>query len=198
MGFVELFVLAVGLSMDAFAVSVCKGLAVKRVTGRQAAWVGLWFGGFQALMPLVGFLLANSFAQAIETFDHWIAFVLLLIIGGNMVREALSSEGEEVSGDLSPKAMLLLAIATSIDALAAGISLVAVVRLPLFENGALNLSSIWVAITLIGLVTFTLSAVGVWVGNRFGSKYEKKSELLGGVILILLGVKIFLEHLGVL
>ena len=184
MGFVELFVLAVGLSMDAFAVSVCKGLAVKRVTGRQAAWVGLWFGGFQALMPLVGFLLANSFAQAIETFDHWIAFVLLLIIGGNMVREALSSEGEEVSGDLSPKAMLFLAIATSIDAL--------------FENGALNLSSIWVAITLIGLVTFTLSAIGVWVGNRFGSKYEKKSELLGGVILILLGVKILLEHLGVL
>lgn len=198
MGFWELFVLAVGLSMDAFAVAVCKGLAVKRVTGRQALWVGLWFGGFQALMPLLGFLLANSFSQAIEAFDHWIAFLLLLFIGGNMVREALSSQAEEVSGDLSPKSMLLLAIATSIDALAAGISLVAVVRLPLFEGGALNLSSIWVAIALIGLVTFTLSAVGLWIGNRFGSKYEKRSELFGGAILILLGVKILLEHLGIL
>jgi len=197
MGFVELLVLAVGLSMDAFAVSVCKGLAVKRVTGRQAAWVGLWFGGFQMLMPLLGFLLANSFAQAIAAFDHWIAFGLLLVIGSNMIREATSPGEEEVSGDLSPKSMLLLAIATSIDALAAGISLVAVVRLPLFENGSLNLSSIWVAIALIGLVTFTLSAAGVRVGNRFGAKYEKKSEILGGVILILLGVKILLEHLGI-
>lgn len=198
MGLGELFILAVGLSMDAFAVSVCKGLALKRVTGRQAAWVGLWFGGFQALMPLIGFLLANSFASAIENFDHWIAFVLLMIIGGNMVRESLDQSQEEVSGDLSCRAMVLLAVATSIDALAAGISLVAVVTLPLFVESAFNFSSIWVAITLIGLTTFLLSVLGVRLGNRFGSKYEKKAELVGGLILILLGVKILVEHLGLL
>ena len=196
MKFVELLILAVGLSMDAFAVAMCKCLAVKRVRGREAAWVGLWFGGFQALMPLLGFLLANSFAGAIERFDHWIAFALLAIIGTNMIKEALDKQSEEVSGDLSPRAMVLLAIATSIDALAAGISLVAVVRLPLFENGGLNLSSIWVAVGLIGVITFCLSSVGVGLGNRLGAKYEKKAELLGGVILILLGIKILLEHLG--
>ena len=135
MKFYELFILAVGLSMDAFAVAVCKGLAMRRVSLRQAAWVGLWFGGFQFLMPLLGFLLANSFAQAIASFDHWIAFLLLAVIGGNMVREALSAGEEEVSGDLSVRAMFLLAIATSIDALAAGISLVAGVSLPLLVNG---------------------------------------------------------------
>lgn len=198
MGFLDLVILAVGLSMDAFAVAICKGLSLRKVTGKNAAWVGLWFGGFQALMPLIGFLLANSFYQIIETFDHWIAFVLLLIIGGNMIREALSSGEEAASDDLSVRAMLLLAIATSIDALAAGISLVAVVELPLFAGGSFNWSSIWVAVGLIGLITFTLSSAGVKLGNRFGAKYEKKAELLGGVILILLGSKILLEHLGVL
>lgn len=193
----ELLILAVGLSMDAFAVSVCKGLAMRRASLKNACWVGLWFGGFQALMPLLGFLLANSFAQAIEAFDHWIAFLLLAVIGGNMVREAVTSDDEEVSGDLSAKAMLLLAIATSIDALAAGISLVAGVSLPLFVNGVFNWSSIWVAIVLIGLTTFTFSAVGIKLGNQFGSRYEKKAELTGGVILILLGAKILLEHLEV-
>ncbi len=198
MKFYELFILAVGLSMDAFAVAVCKGLAMRRVSLRQAAWVGLWFGGFQFLMPLLGFLLANSFAQAIASFDHWIAFLLLAVIGGNMVRGALSAGEEEVSGDLSVRAMFLLAIATSIDALAAGISLVAGVSLPLLVNGRFNPASIWVAIGLIGLTTFLLSTAGVKLGNRFGARYEKKAELAGGLILILLGLKILLEHLGVL
>ena len=198
MKFYELFILAVGLSMDAFAVAVCKGLAMRRVSLRQAAWVGLWFGGFQFLMPLLGFLLANSFAQAIASFDHWIAFLLLAVIGGNMVREALSAGEEEVYGDLSVRAMFLLAVATSIDALAAGISLVAGVSLPLLVNGRFNPASIWVAIGLIGLTTFLLSTAGVKLGNRFGARYEKKAELAGGLILILLGLKILLEHLGVL
>lgn len=198
MKFYELFILAVGLSMDAFAVAVCKGLAMRRVSLRQAAWVGLWFGGFQFLMPLLGFLLASSFAQAIASFDHWIAFLLLAVIGGNMVREALSAGEEEVSGDLSVRAMFLLAVATSIDALAAGISLVAGVSLPLLVNGRFNPASIWVAIGLIGLTTFLLSTAGVKLGNRFGARYEKKAELAGGLILILLGLKILLEHLGVL
>ena len=198
MKFYELFILAVGLSMDAFAVAVCKGLAMRRVSLRQAAWVGLWFGGFQFLMPLLGFLRANSFAQAIASFDHWIAFLLLAVIGGNMVREALSAGEEEVSGDLSVRAMFLLAVATSIDALAAGISLVAGVSLPLLVNGRFNPASIWVAIGLIGLTTFLLSTAGVKLGNRFGARYEKKAELAGGLILILLGLKILLEHLGVL
>ena len=198
MKFYELFILAVGLSMDAFAVAVCKGLAMRRVSLRQAAWVGLWFGGFQFLMPLLGFLLANSFAQAIASFDHWIAFLLLAVIGGNMVREALSAGEEEVSGDLSVRAMFLLAVATSIDALAAGISLVAGVSLPMLVNGRFNPASIWVAIGLIGLTTFLLSTAGVKLGNRFGARYEKKAELAGGLILILLGLKILLEHLGVL
>lgn len=198
MKFYELFILAVGLSMDAFAVAVCKGLAMRRVSLRQAAWVGLWFGGFQFLMPLLGFLLANSFAQAIASFDHWIAFLLLAVIGGNMVREALSAGEEEVSGDLSVRAIFLLAVATSIDALAAGISLVAGVSLPLLVNGRFNPASIWVAIGLIGLTTFLLSTAGVKLGNRFGARYEKKAELAGGLILILLGLKILLEHLGVL
>ncbi len=198
MKFYELFILAVGLSMDAFAVAVCKGLAMRRVSLRQAAWVGLWFGGFQFLMPLLGFLLANSFAQAIASFDHWIAFLLLAVIGGNMVREALSAGEEEVSGDLSVRAMFLLAVATSIDALAVGISPVAGVSLPLLVNGRFNPASIWVAIGLIGLTTFLLSTAGVKLGNRFGARYEKKAELAGGLILILLGLKILLEHLGVL
>ena len=198
MGIGTLITLAIGLAMDAFAVSVCKGLALRKITVGNAALVGLWFGGFQMLMPLLGFLLAHSFAQAIASFDHWIAFLLLAVIGGNMIREALSAEEEEVSGDLSARAMLLLAIATSIDALAAGISLVAGVSLPLFVDGHFNFSSIWVAISLIGLTTFLFSALGVKLGNRFGARHGKKAELTGGVILILLGLKILLEHLDIL
>ncbi len=198
MSLLEILVLAVGLSMDAFAVGVCKGLATRRTDWRIAGWVGLWFGGFQALMPLLGFLLANSFSHVIESFDHWIAFALLAVIGGNMIRESLSQEEETASSDVSWKAMLLLAVATSIDALAAGISLVAGVSLPLFVRGTLNLSSIWVAIGMIGLTTFVLAALGTKLGNRLGARYEKRAECAGGCILILLGLKILLEHLQIL
>lgn len=192
MGIGELFLLAVGLSMDAFAVSVCKGLAMKKATLKAEATCGLWFGGFQALMPTIGFFLGALFADAIEAFDHWVAFALLAIIGINMLKEALEKKDEsgdnpEKDADLSVKTMFLMAVATSIDALAVGISLAMV--------GSVN---IWLAAAFIGICTCLLSALGVKVGNVFGSRYEKKAELAGGVILILLGVKILLEHLGVL
>lgn len=192
MGIGELFLLAVGLSMDAFAVSVCKGLAMKRATLKAEATCGLWFGGFQALMPTVGFFLGALFADAIEAFDHWVAFALLAIIGINMLKEALEKKDEsgdnpEKDADLSVKTMFLMAVATSIDALAVGISLAMV--------GSVN---IWLAAAFIGICTCLLSALGVKIGNVFGSRYEKKAELAGGVILILLGVKILLEHLEVL
>lgn len=187
MGFWELLLLGVGLSMDAFAVSVCKGLAMKKATLKAELTCGIWFGGFQALMPFIGFFLGTLFADAIQAFDHWIAFGLLAIIGGNMLKEAFSDEEESADADLSFKTMLLMAIATSIDALAVGISLA--------MAGNVN---IYVAVVLIGVTTFLLSAVGVAVGNVFGSRYEKKAEIAGGVILILLGIKILLEHLGVL
>lgn len=182
MKFYELFILAVGLSMDAFAVAVCKGLAMRRVSLRQAAWVGLWFGGFQFLMPLLGFLLANSFAQAIASFDHWIAFLLLAVIGGNMVREALSAGEEEVSGDLSVRAMFLLAIATSIDALAVGVSMA-------FMRVDVLFSAI-----IIGIVAFVLSVVGGLAGRRLGSLFQQRAELVGGLVLIGIGIKILVEH----
>lgn len=187
MGFAELLLLGVGLSMDAFAVSVCKGLAMKKATLKAELTCGVWFGGFQALMPLIGFYLGTLFAEAIQAFDHWVAFGLLALIGGNMLKEALGEEEECPCADLSVKTMFLMAVATSIDALAVGISLAMV--------GDVN---IWAAVSLIGVTTFALSAVGVAVGNVFGSRYEKKAEMAGGVILILLGVKILLEHLGVL
>ena len=187
MGFAELLLLGVGLSMDAFAVSVCKGLAMKKATLKAELTCGVWFGGFQALMPLIGFYLGTLFAEAIQAFDHWVAFALLALIGGNMLKEALGEEEECPCADLSVKTMFLMAVATSIDALAVGISLAMV--------GDVN---IWAAVSLIGVTTFALSAVGVAVGNVFGSRYEKKAEMAGGVILILLGVKILLEHLGVL
>lgn len=192
MGIGELFLLAVGLSMDAFAVSVCKGLAMKRATLKAEATCGLWFGGFQALMPTIGFFLGALFADAIEAFDHWVAFALLAIIGINMLKEALEKKDEpgdnpEKDADLSVKTMFLMAVATSIDALAVGISLAMV--------GSVN---IWLAAAFIGICTCLLSALGVKIGNVFGSRYEKKAELAGGVILILLGVKILLEHLEVL
>ena len=192
MGIGELFLLAVGLSMDAFAVSVCKGLAMKKATLKAEATCGLWFGGFQMLMPVTGFFLGSLFAEAIEAFDHWVAFGLLVIIGINMLKEALEKKDEsgdnpEKDADLSVKTMFLMAVATSIDALAVGISLAMV--------GSVN---IWLAAAFIGICTCLLSALGVKIGNVFGSRYEKKAELAGGVILILLGVKILLEHLGVL
>lgn len=187
MGVIELFILAVGLSMDAFAVSVCKGLAMKKAPAKAMVVCGAWFGGFQALMPLIGYFLGSLFIDAISAIDHWIAFALLAIIGINMLREALNGEEETTDADLSVKTMFLMAVATSIDALAVGISL-----------AMAGVSNIFLAVLLIGVTTFVLSAIGVRVGNVFGSRYEKKAELMGGVILILLGIKILLEHLGVI
>lgn len=188
MGFLELFLLAIGLSMDAFAVSICKGLAMEKVTVKKAALVGVWFGGFQALMPLIGYFLGRQFSGVFEAFDHWIAFGLLALIGGNMIKDALSKKDpeDEPTDDLSVKTMFLMAVATSIDALAAGVSM--------SMAGSVN---IFTAVALIGATTFALSAIGVKVGGVFGSRFEKKAEFLGGVILILLGFKILLEHLGI-
>lgn len=187
MGFLELLLLAVGLSMDAFAVSICKGLSMKKADLKAMSICGVWFGGFQALMPLIGFLLGSLFAEAIEAIDHWVAFILLGIIGINMLKEAFSKEEEEHDADLSAKAMFVMAVATSIDALAVGISLA--------MAGDVN---IILAVTLIGVITFALSAMGVKIGNIFGSRFEKKAQMAGGIILILLGTKILLEHLGIL
>ena len=188
MTFLELLLLAVGLSMDAFSVAVCKGLALRRVRPAQAALVGLWFGGFQALMPVIGYFLGSRFASHIEKYDHWIILILLGFIGANMIREALSKEEEadENSAALSVRAMLPLAVATSIDALAVGLTF------------AFLQVRVLPAVTLIGVTTFLLSAVGVWIGSLFGLRYKAKAEICGGVILILLGVKIMLEHMGVL
>lgn len=191
MGFGELFVLAIGVSMDAFAVSICKGLATKKAGLREMSACGIWFGGFQALMPLIGFFLGTLFAAAIEAFDHWVAFALLALIGGNMLKEAFTKEECECcndqNGDFGAKTMFVMAIATSIDALAIGVSMALA--------GDVN---IWIAIALIGATTCLTSALGVKIGNIFGSKFEKKAQMAGGIILILLGLKILLEHLGTL
>lgn len=182
MGIVELLFLAVGLAMDAFAVSVCKGLSAKEYRLRHSLTAGAYFGGFQALMPLLGWLLGSQFESVIKSIDHWIAFGLLGLIGANMVREAFG-KAEEVNASFSPKAMLPLAVATSIDALAVGVT---------FAFLDVN---IWLAVALIGGVTFAISAAGVKVGNVFGARFQSKAELAGGIILILLGVKILIEHL---
>ena len=186
MGLLELFILAVGLSMDAFAVSVCKGLAMPKISVKKAVIVRIWFGGFQALMPALGYLLGSQFKDSITAVDHWIAFILLGIIGGNMIREACSGECEKENDSLDIKTMFLLAVATSIDALAVGIT---------FAFLKVNIVA---AVSFIGATTFIISAAGVKIGNIFGTKYKAKAELAGGVILILLGLKILLEHLGVL
>lgn len=192
MGMGELLLLGVGLSMDAFAVSVCKGLAMKRSSVKAGLTCGIWFGGFQALMPLIGFFLGSMFAEAIQSVDHWVAFGLLVLIGVNMLREAFSPEEdggctECADADLSVKSMFVMAVATSIDALAVGISLAMAGDVAIFA-----------AVGIIGVCTFTLSAVGVGVGSVFGSQFEQKAQIAGGVILVILGVKILLEHLGVL
>ncbi len=186
MGFVELLIIAVGLAMDAFAVSIGKGLSVRSIKPSHTLSVGLWFGGFQALMPLVGYLLGMSFASLVKDIDHWIAFLLLAIIGFNMIREAIhGDDDEEPHPDFSLSNMLTLAIATSIDALAVGVS---------FAFLGVN---IWWAIAVIGVVTMFLSMVGLKVGNIFGCRYKSKAEIAGGVILILIGAKILIEHLAV-
>ena len=186
MGLIELFLIAVGLSMDAFAVSVCKGLAMPKCTFKKAAIVGLWFGGFQALMPAIGYILGAQFQEAIASIDHWIAFVLLALIGGNMIHEALDNDEEEADASLDVKTMFLLAVATSIDALAIGIT---------FAFLKVNIIP---AVCFIGIVTFIISFAGVKIGNVFGARYKNKAEIVGGIIPILLGLKILLEHLGFL
>ena len=187
MGFFELFLLAVGLSMDAFAVSICEGLSMKKLDLKRASILALFFGGFQAGMPLLGYLLGKNFQQYITSIDHWIAFVLLVIIGGNMIKEALDKE-EEAKEDkkFCLKYVSVLAVATSIDALAVGITF------------AFLQVSIIPAVCLIGITTFILSLVGVKIGNVFGAKYKSKAELLGGTILIIIGLKILVEHLGLI
>ena len=186
MGILELFIIAVGLSMDAFAVSICKGLSVRTLRPRHALITGAYFGGFQALMPLIGFFLGVRFQSLITSVDHWIAFVLLALIGGNMVRESRESDEENLSDSFSFGTMLPLAVATSIDALAIGVTF------------AFLQVDIVPAVCLIGVTTFAMSCVGVKVGDVFGAKYKARAELFGGVVLILMGLKILLEHLGII
>ena len=181
----ELFLIAAGLSMDAFAVSVCKGLATKKIEIRHFLIVGLWFGGFQALMPALGYFLGSGFEQYISHLDHWIAFILLALIGGNMIREALSKNEECHDASFSVKTMFIMAVATSIDALAVGITFA---LLP-----DVNIAA---AVSFIGIITFILSGPGLKIGNVFGTRYKAKAEFAGGLILVLMGIKILLEHLG--
>lgn len=185
MSLLSLFIIAVGLSMDAFAVSVCKGLAMRKATLKNAVTVGLWFGGFQGLMPFLGYLLGSRFQSYIAAIDHWIAFALLSLIGISMIREALSKEQECADASLAPKVMFLLAVATSIDALAVGVTF------------AFLKVNILAAVALIGVITFSLSMAGVKIGNVFGLRYKSGAELAGGVILILMGIKILIEHLNI-
>lgn len=192
MGLTELLLLAVGLSMDAFAVSICKGLKMRKINYKHACIIGLFFGGFQALMPLIGWALGRQFSSYIESVDHWIAFGLLLFIGGKMAIEAIKEKDEEDGGNsddlqkLDIKELFILAIATSIDALAVGITF-----------AFLNVS-ILPAISIIGITTFLFSVVGVAIGNKFGAKYKSKAELVGGIVLMLIGTKILLEGIGVI
>lgn len=185
MNLFSLFLIAVGLSMDAFAVSICKGLAMQKITLKKACIVGLWFGAFQAIMPSVGYLLGSQFEHYITSIDHWIAFILLCIIGLSMIREALSKKEEVADASLAVKNMFMLAVATSIDALAVGVTF------------AFLQVAIVPAVLFIGVITFLLSAIGVKIGNVFGTRYKSKAELTGGIILILMGIKILLEHLEI-
>ncbi|MBP0959621.1 MAG: manganese efflux pump [Oscillospiraceae bacterium] len=187
MSFSELLLIAIGLSMDAFAVAICKGLSVGKTKVKHYIITGLWFGGFQALMPFLGYLLGTTFEKYIVTFDHWIAFILLSIIGINMIKEGLSKEENETDASFSFKNMFLLAIATSIDALAVGVTFALLPDVNIIH-----------AVSLIGITTFILSAIGIKIGSVFGMKYKSASEITGGIILILMGTKILLEHLGVI
>lgn len=186
MSLIELFILAVGLSMDAFAVSICKGLAIPKLSYRECGLAGLWFGGFQALMPTIGFFLGTHFTKYITSIDHWIAFLLLALIGFNMIRESREEEEECSSASMDAKEMFILAVATSIDALAVGITF-----------AFLNVNIV-AAASFIGFTTFVCSALGVKIGNVFGTIYKSKAEFAGGLILVLIGLKILLEHLGFL
>ena len=187
----ELIITAIALSMDAFAVAICKGLSLDRVRTKHMAITGAWFGGFQGLMPLIGFFLGSLFASYITSFDHWVAFVLLALIGANMIKESLEGDACPADASFGFKTMLTMAIATSIDALAVGVSFAMIAN----EDPTFN---IYVAVASIGIITFLLSAIGVKVGSIFGAKYKSKAELVGGIVLCLMGLKILLEHLGVL
>ena len=186
MGAIEILLISIGLAMDAFAVSVCKGLAMKKMSWKKAIIIGLYFGIFQAVMPVIGYFLGTTFERFITNVDHWVAFILLVGIGINMVKEAFDKESENRNDNVDVKTMLVLSIATSIDALAIGITF-----------ACLKIRIVMPVIT-IGLITFIISVIGVKIGNRFGDKYEKKAEIMGGVILILLGIKILLERLGII
>ena len=185
MSFLELFIIAVGLSMDAFAVSICKGLSVQKLKFSHALIVGIYFGGFQFAMPLIGYFLGSQFEQLITSVDHWIAFVLLGLIGANMIRESFGKP-DELNDSFSVRTMVPLAVATSIDALAVGVTF-----------ACLDVEIV-PAVSFIGVTTFVLSAIGIKIGNVFGARFKSKAELAGGLVLVLMGVKILLEHLGVI
>lgn len=186
MSVVELFVLALGLAMDAFAVSACKGLSLRRIRVKHMCIAGSWFGGFQALMPLIGYFLGSMFADMVTKYTHWVAFVLLVLIGANMIKEAFGKDEDDMDSAMDVKSMFLLAIATSIDALAVGVTF------------AFMKVNIIVAVLFIGVITFLCSAVGVKIGSVFGTKFKSKAELLGGAVLVIIGIKILLEGLGVI
>lgn len=182
----EIVFIGLGLAMDAFAVSVCKGLSMKKITWKKIVIIALYFGIFQALMPIIGYFLGSSFSSFVQNIDHWLAFILLLVIGINMIKDSTGDEEENRNDKVDFKTMLLLSIATSIDALAVGVTFA------FFEVNLL------LAISIIGIITFMLSIVGVIIGNKFGDKFQNKAELSGGIILIIIGLKILLEHLGIL
>lgn len=182
MGVVELFIIAVGLSMDAFAVSVGKGLSLRKIKFSHAMSVGLWFGGFQALMPLIGYFMGTAFSSYVSDFDHWVAFFLLGIIGFNMIRDSFEKDDDKHDDNFSFRVMLMLAVATSIDALAVGVSF------------AFLCIDLWLAVAIIGITTFVFSVAGLKIGNVFGNRYKSKAEFTGGVVLVLMGVKILVEH----
>lgn len=186
MGIFEIIVISVGLAMDAFAVSICKGLSMKKINWKNAIIIALYFGVFQAIMPIVGYLLGNAFSDFVKSVDHWIAFILLSIIGGNMIKDSTDDEIEKRNENVDFKTMIVLAIATSIDALAVGVTFA------FFKTNILS------AVSIIGIITFILSFIGVVIGNKFGDKLQNKAEFTGGIILILIGLKILLEHLGII
>ena len=186
MGVFEILFIGIGLAMDAFAVSVCKGLSMKKMSWRNASIIALYFGIFQTIMPVIGFLLGTSFSNIVESIDHWIAFVLLAVIGGKMIKESFDNESEKENDSIDFKTMFVLAIATSIDALAVGITF------------AFLKTNIWFSVAIIGIITFWISLIGVKIGNKFGDKFGNKAEFFGGIILILMGMKILLEHLEII
>lgn len=186
MGVVEIFAIGMALAMDAFAVSICKGLSMKKMNWKNAIIIGLYFGIFQALMPVIGYFLGTTLSGFVEKIDHWIAFILLSIIGGNMIKESTDDETEKRNDKVDFRTMIVLAIATSIDAMAVGVTF------------AFLKTNLVLAISIIGIITFIISVLGVIIGNKFGDKFQNKAELIGGIVLIIIGLKILLEHLGII